>query len=40
MTWRFKAQGVFVGLAALAGMALATGAGWTDLFDLLSWLGW
>jgi hypothetical protein len=40
MTWRFKVQGVFVGLVVLSGMALATGAGWTDFESFLALLGW
>jgi hypothetical protein len=40
MTWRFKVQGVVVGLFVVGGMAVASGAGWTDLWALLSSLGW
>jgi phosphatidylglycerophosphate synthase len=35
MTWRFKVQGFVLTIAVLGGLALATGANWTD--DL-SWL--
>jgi hypothetical protein len=37
MTWRFKVQGLVFTLAVLGGLALATGANWTDA---ISWLFW
>jgi hypothetical protein len=37
MTWRFKVQGVVLGLVVLGALGLAAGADWVD--DLLQLLG-